>query len=142
MRARSDRLADLGEMEAHRFAADPGHDHGGADRPLGADRAKQPSGVVPIVALHCGAGAALRPHIAQSSLLADASFILKPNLERLVRRLRRQCLGYQFGEVFLNVACASRSRLGRIASPELLPGIDPLPHLICSRPAFDDGGVG
>ena len=28
----------------------------------------------------------------------------------------------------------------RIASPEMLPEADPLPHLICSRPVFIGGG--
>jgi hypothetical protein len=28
----------------------------------------------------------------------------------------------------------------RIASPEMLPGSDPLPHLICSPPMFIVGG--
>ena len=34
-------------------------------------------------------------------MLADASFVLKPDLDRLVRRVRRQCLGYRRGEVFI-----------------------------------------
>jgi hypothetical protein len=37
--------------------------------------------------------------------------------------------------------CSDSEDGRRIASPELLPGTDPLPHLICSPPAFDGGGV-
>jgi hypothetical protein len=29
---------------------------------------------------------------------------------------------------------------GRIASPEMLPNVGLLPHLICSRPVFTGGG--
>ena len=34
---------------------------------------------------------------------------------------------------------ATARTAGRIASPEILPSVDPLPHLKCSRPGF--GGV-
>ena len=29
---------------------------------------------------------------------------------------------------------------GRIASPEMFPNVDPLPHLKCSRPGWGRGG--
>ena len=32
--------------------------------------------------------------------------------------------------------CATARMAGRIASPELLPSVDPLPHLKCSRPGL------
>ena len=46
MRAGADPLADLGEVEAHDLAADPGHHDGRADRTAWTDRAEQPGGVV------------------------------------------------------------------------------------------------
>jgi hypothetical protein len=52
------------------------------------------------------------PNVAQRSLLTDTGFVLKPYLDRLARCVRRQRLDYKRSEVFLKVACASRSRLG------------------------------
>ena len=52
MSGRTDDLADLGQVHAHDFAADPRHHHRRADGPFRANRPEQPSGVVPIVAHH------------------------------------------------------------------------------------------
>jgi len=35
----------------------------------------------------------------------------------------------------------SRKQVSRIASPEMLPGADPLPHLICSPRVFSRGSI-
>ena len=45
------------------------------------------------------------------------------------------------GGCFLGSCGAAGHPAGpRIASPEMLPGVDPLPHLICSPPVFTGGG--
>jgi len=49
---RTDDLADLGQVHAHDFAADPRHYHSCADGPFRANRSEQPGGVVPIVTYH------------------------------------------------------------------------------------------
>ena len=38
--------------------------------------------------------------------------------------------------------CSAAIRMGVIASPEMLPSADPLPHLICSPPSIIGGGDG
>jgi hypothetical protein len=58
------------------------------------------------------AAAARRPLVRQRSLLADAGFILEPDLDRLARRLRRQDRSYEGGKVFLKASCAALSFLG------------------------------
>jgi hypothetical protein len=65
-----------------------------------------------VVANRRGAGAAQRPLIRQRALLADAGFILEPDLDRLARRLRRDDLGYAGAEVFLKASCAAPSFFG------------------------------
>ena len=65
-----------------------------------------------IVANGRRAAAAQGPLIRQRALLADAGFVLEPDLDRLARRVRRQGLGDEGGEVFLKAACAALSFLG------------------------------
>lgn len=98
---------DLGQVDAHRLAADEGHDDGGTHRARWADCAEQVGAVMPIVAHRGGTRAAWRPQIGQRALLAHAGFVLEPDLDRLAGRLGRQHLGYAGGEVFLNASCAS-----------------------------------
>src|SRR5882724_12216972 len=105
-------LADLGEVDRHRFAVDPGRDNGGADGPRRAGRTEDVGRVMAIVANRRWAAAAWRPLIRQRALLADPSFILEPDLDRLARRLGRQGRGYEGGEVFLKACCAAVSFLG------------------------------
>src|SRR5258708_12386756 len=88
-------------MDGHRLAVDPGRDDGGADGTRRTDRAKEVGRVVTIVANGRRAAAAQRPLIRQRALLADAGFVLEPDLDRLARRPRRQDLGYEARELFL-----------------------------------------
>jgi len=63
--------------------------------------------------------------------------------------------GQRIGPLVLGLACSKHTehhrlvaitnshpdrRIFRIASPEMLPAVDPLPHLICSRPVLTGGG--
>ncbi len=108
----ADLPADLGQMDCHGLAADPGHDNCGADGAIRTDRAEDVGGVVTVVAHRRRSGATRRPQIRQGALLADPGFILEPDLDRFSSRLRRQDLGYLGSEVFLKAACASASFLG------------------------------
>ena len=104
MCAGTDLLADLGEVDSHRLAVDPGCHNGGAHGTRRTDRAEQVGRVVAIVANRRWAAAAQRPLIRQRALLADAGFILEPDLDRLANCLRRQGCGYEGREVFLKAS--------------------------------------
>jgi hypothetical protein len=67
---------------------------------------------VTIVANGRRAAAAQRPLIRQRALLADAGFILEPDLDRLAGRFGRQGCSYEGREVFLKASCAAPSFLG------------------------------
>ena len=99
-------------MDGHRLAVDPGRDDGGADGTRRTDRAKEVGRVVTIVANGRRAAAAQRPLIRQRALLADAGFILEPDLDRLAGRFGRQGCSYEGREVFLKASCAAPSFLG------------------------------
>lgn len=58
------------------------------------------------------AAAARRPLVRQRALLADAGFVLEPDLDRLARRPGRQDCRYEGREVFLKASCAAPSFLG------------------------------
>ena len=99
-------------MDGHRLAVDPGRDNGGAHGTRRTDRAKEVGRVMTIVA-HCRrAAAARRPLVRQRALLADAGFILEPDLDRLASRSGRQDCGYEIREVFLKASCAAPSFFG------------------------------
>src|SRR5258708_30924848 len=78
----ADLLGDLGQMDRHRLAADPGHDDGRTDGPRRADRAEDVGGVMAVVANPPPAGATPRPQGRQRTPLADPPPILEPNLAR------------------------------------------------------------
>jgi hypothetical protein len=83
MCAGTDLLGDLGEVDSHRLAVDPGRDNGGAYGTRRTDRAKEVGRVITIVANCRWAAAARRPLIRQRALLADAGVVLEPDLDRL-----------------------------------------------------------
>lgn len=107
-----DLLADLGEVDGHRLAVDPGRDDGGAHGTRRTDRAKEVGRVMTIVANCRWAAAAQRPLVRQRALLADAGFILEPDFDRLASRLRWQGCSYEGCEVFLKASCAAPSFWG------------------------------
>src|SRR5258708_24858430 len=110
--AGADLLADLGEVDGHRLAVDPGRDDGSAHGTRRADRTEDVGRVMAVVANRRRAAAAQRPLIRQRALLADAGFVLEPDLDRLARRPGRQDLGYEGGEGFLKTSCAAASFFG------------------------------
>src|SRR5260370_42382007 len=101
MCARTDLLADLGEVDGHRLAVEPRRDNGGSHGTRRANRAEDGGRVVTVVSNRRGAAAAQRPLIRQRGLLTYAGLVLEPALDRLAPRLVRRDLGYQGGEAFL-----------------------------------------
>ena len=81
-------------------AIDMGQDEGGADGTLGADCTEQVGPGVAAVARRPGPGAAARPDPGQRALLADAGFILEPDLDRLAASVLGQRRPRQRGEAF------------------------------------------
>src|SRR3954447_13010268 len=83
MRARRDRLRDLGEVQAHalRGAAGQGKPCSFALSPAACSKDVGPGG--PLVFRGCGAGAAFGPAPGDLVLLPDPGLIGEPDLERL-----------------------------------------------------------
>src|SRR5205823_13741753 len=104
--------ADLLQVLVHGFGVDERHDDRGAGAARRTDRAEQISGIMAVVAYHRRARADRGPDVGDRALLADAGFVLEPDLDRLADRRRRQRLGYQLGEVFLNASWAAVSCFG------------------------------
>jgi hypothetical protein len=96
----ADLLANLGQVQGHRLAADPGHDDGGAHGTARADRTEDIGRGMAVVAHRRRTGAPQGPQIGQRAVLADARLILEPDLDPLAGSLRRQDLGYASGEVY------------------------------------------
>lgn len=112
VRSRRDLAADLGQMQGERFGVGPGQDQrrgGGARR---ADRAEDVSPFVTPVARAARSASTPGPYPGQRSLLADAGFVLEPDLDRLAARGGWDCGGDPVGEVFLNAAWAASSAFG------------------------------
>ena len=83
---RRDLGADLHEMFVHGLRGGVGHDHGGPDGALGADRSEDVGGDMPVVANHPGAGADRRPDVGVAAFLTYASLILEPDFDRSPER--------------------------------------------------------
>jgi hypothetical protein len=112
MGARSDGAGDLGEMAVHRAGVGEGHDEARGDAALGTDRAEDAGPLVAGVARGPRPRAALRPDPGERALLADARFILEPDLERSAPRGLGDRGGYRLAEVFLNASWAPGSVFG------------------------------
>ena len=103
---------DLGEVGVHRRGVDEGQDQPRRSAARRADRAEDIRPLIAGVAGRAGSGAAPGPDAGEGSLLADARFILEPDLQRLVPCPRRDRRRYRFGEFFLNASWALSSVFG------------------------------
>jgi hypothetical protein len=112
MSAGRDGAGDLGEMVVHRAGIGEGHDEARGDAAVRTDRAEDVGPLVAGVARRPRACAALRPDPAERALLADARFILEPDLEWFAPGSLGDRGGYRLAEVFLNASWASGSVLG------------------------------
>ena len=109
MGAGIDRLADLGEMRRHRPGVGIGHDQPGTLAELRADGAEEVGPFGALVVRRPGTGAAPRPAAGDQVLLADAGFVLEPDLDPLAARVPLADFRHRGGEVFLNASIASGS---------------------------------
>ena len=108
----ADLLANLGQVQGHRLAADPGHDDGGDHGTARADRTEEVGRGMAVVANRRRTGAPQGPQIGQRAVLADARLVLEPDLDPLAGSLQRQDFCYASGKVFLKASCAAASFLG------------------------------
>ncbi len=75
VRTRTDRPADLGQVQVHRFGVHERQNETCTDAALGADGAKQIGPGVALVTRSPRAAALVGPDIGQAALLADTGFI-------------------------------------------------------------------
>ena len=105
--ARRDHLGDLGEMQVHRLHIAGGQDQGGALALLRADGTEDVGRGGALIAGSARAGAALGPSARDLVLLADARFVLEPNLYCLdIDGLFARDFIQARGEVFLKSSMA------------------------------------
>ena len=104
MCARRDPFADLGEVQIHCLEVGVGQHERRTAIACRADGTEDVGPVVAAVARCRWPAAAFGPNPGQSALLADTSFILPTEFNRLALSLRRDCLGDQINEVFLCVS--------------------------------------
>src|SRR5271154_2210269 len=76
------------------------------------DRAEDIGPFIALVAGRARAGPAFGPDARQRSVLADARFVLKPDLEGFGFGALGEAFGDKLGEVFLKVSWASGSLFG------------------------------
>ncbi len=107
-----DASADLGQMFAHGFHVDRWHDHRGADAAGRTYRAEQISPGKPVITDRARAATTLGPNAGQTAVLANACFILEPDLDRLAAHPPGNRLAHQIAEVFVKASGASGAVLG------------------------------
>ncbi len=98
--------ADQRQMLVHRVSVGIWHDQPGALALCGTDRAEDIGGFRPLVLGRRGARAAPRPASGDLVLLADARFILPPQLDLYARVEARPDLRQLGGEAFLKPSTA------------------------------------
>lgn len=99
-----DVTTDLGEVQVHGFAVDVRQNERRSEIAFRTDGTEQIGPGVTLVARCARSGAALGPDAGQRALLPDAGFVLPPDFDRLVARVRRDAGADQIRKVFL---CAS-----------------------------------
>ena len=104
VRARSYLSADLGQVQVHRGGVDKWEHERGADPSGRADGTEQIRPVVSLIAWSARTAALVRPDVGQAALLADAGFVLPPQLDRFAARVLWDRGGDQLGKLFLCAA--------------------------------------
>ena len=112
MGAAADTARDLDEVELHRLAVGVGHGERRAGAARRADGAEQVGAFVALIGGLAWARAAPRPLPHEAVLLADAGFVLEPDLDRLAFRQAGAVSVQRRGEVFLKAATVSSSLAG------------------------------
>jgi hypothetical protein len=98
MRVRGNAGADLGEVQVHHVGIGRRQHQPRARAARWADRAEQVGPGIALVAGRDRARAALGPEAGERALLANASLVLPPELQRLSASVLRQSLVYEGGE--------------------------------------------
>ena len=106
------RATDLFEMKVHGFGIGERQHQGRAGIAGRADGAEQVGGFVTLICGLAWPGALSGPDAGAAILLADARFVLKPNLYCLACGHMAQVGSEDVGEVFLNAFNISGSCLG------------------------------
>ncbi len=101
MRASCDMAADLVEVKLHGLGVGEGQRERGARSPCRANGAEQVGALVALVGGLAGPRAAARPLPDNPVLLADAGFVLKPDLDRPFLRQAGEMRAQRAREVFL-----------------------------------------
>jgi hypothetical protein len=112
VRPRGDLAGDLGQVQGQAVGVGLGQDESGGCGPRGANGAEDVGPFVAPVAWAARPAPASGPDPCQRPLLADPGLILKPDLDRLAARGRRDRRGYLISEVFLKAAWAASSAFG------------------------------
>ncbi|KAF0131101.1 MAG: hypothetical protein FD152_2073 [Xanthobacteraceae bacterium] len=112
MGALADVAGDLVDVELHRLGVGEGQRQSGADAPGRADRAEEIGALVALVRRLARPRAASGPLPDQAVLLADASFVLEPDLDGLAAGYPADMGFERAREVFLNAWMTSPSWLG------------------------------
>ena len=102
--AGGDRAADFHQMYVHRFRIGARQNQACGAGALGADCAEQIRPFVTLISRRLRTRPASRPAPGQAAFLADARFILEPDLDRLLFGVLRYDGTDKFGEVFLNAS--------------------------------------
>src|SRR5215212_10111030 len=109
---RRTRLETSTRSELHRLAVGVGHGERRASAARRADGAEQVGAFVALIGGLARARAAPRPLPHEAVLLADAGFVLEPDLDRLAFRQAGAVSVQRRGEVFLKAATVSSSLAG------------------------------
>src|SRR4051794_41537846 len=110
--AAPDAARDLDEVELHRLAVGVGHGERRAGAARRADGAEQVGAFVALIGGLAWARAAPRPLPHEAVLLADAGFVLEPDLDRLAPRQAGAGRGQRPGGGFFKAAPGSSSLAG------------------------------
>ena len=115
-----DGARDFGQVGRHRLGVDGGQDQACRNASRRADRAEDIRPLIAGVARRTRSRAALGPESRQRALLANACFILEPDLDGFALRSLRDRRRYRRTEVFLKASWASGSVFGCCGRTESL----------------------
>lgn len=114
-----DMFADLFEMQLHGLGIGGWQDQGGSGTALRADGPEQVGILIALISRQAGPGPLARPDANPSVLLANASFILEPQLNWCALRQVCYVRSQRIGEVFLKASITCGSCAGCCGRPEI-----------------------
>ena len=105
-------FGNLGQMKVHSLDVDGRHDERRAYVTRRTDRTEDIGVRIALIALHARACAAFGPQARQRAFLADARFVLEPELDGFSACVGGDDFRHALGEVFLKASMASGSFFG------------------------------